>query len=1273
MKRLPALALALALALSLASLPASAAMSLADWRREADAVRLLAENDVPAAAERARALWRLLPADAPAVDRARGLNLLARVETYLGDSEAAAARAEQAATIAREAGDRLGEAESDLSMAIVAVNQARIDRLVTAATKSVSLLEGTERIDLMSEALLRLGTMYGRFGQLDDQVAFAVQAMDLAQRGGNPMALAYANQGMAVAFDMTGREEDARQHYQSMREQAVAAHSRMLESFALLGIAGQERRLRHYDLSQKLAEQAIDALSAIGSPFALNHAKFSLADLFRERGDHARAVALLDEIIRDYENRPNRIAQWYAMTARSINQEALGRTEQARADAQRAYALARDINFPLYLSESARRMASIAASEGDPRRAYQLSVEAAEMASKAARERLSVRILQLLQRHREEARAREVNELTRRGEQQAAELTRQALQQRWLWTVLAAVATVLAATIVFTVRLRRKREELARQTRILQSVLDGIGESVLVCDERGELLMSNPAARAFLGADLGIGRHGNWRERFSLNATDRVTPIPLRELPLARAGRGEAVDKQDLFFRWSNRPLEEGRWLSATARPLLDAQGRVCGAVGVFADVTARRTAEDAVRALATSLEQRVQERTEELERAQRAAEAATQAKSEFLATMSHEIRTPMNAILGMSWLALQSGLDPKQRNYIDKVHRAAESLLGIINDILDFSKIEAGKLEMERIPFRLGEVLEQFASLVGMRAEEKGIELLFDLPASLPTALLGDPSRLGQVLLNLGNNAVKFTEHGEVRVAISEQSRDADSVVLRFEVRDTGIGIDEAQRRRLFQPFSQADASTSRRFGGSGLGLAICRHLVDLMDGEIGVESTPGRGSCFHFSARLGLDTRPQPALQGLQAMAGARVLVADDHPGARELLCALIESQGMRPDAVSDGLQALQAVVRADAADQPYKLLLVDWRMPGVDGIECVAQLSRTTLRHRAPTVLMVTAFGRHELQRQLDVQGVRVDALLSKPVTATALAEACADLFGTRRLQGGRQERRDDELREHQATLAGLHVLLAEDNAINQELARDLLGRVGVRVTVAADGREALDCLARERFDAVLMDCQMPELDGYAATRELRRRPELKDLPVIAMTANAMAGDRDKVLEAGMNDHVSKPIRVEELYDALARWTRRTGTAPADSGPEEGMPSLPGLDTRMGLAGVMGNATLYLRLLAMFRDREHDFAERFRAARQQGDGDACTRYAHDLKSVSGTLGMPTLRRAAAALEAACDQGVEGEELERLLETTIAQLEPFVQGLVDVNAPSA
>ncbi|MBT9597741.1 MAG: response regulator [Vitreoscilla sp.] len=640
---------------------------------------------------------------------------------------------------------------------------------------------------------------------------------------------------------------------------------------------------------------------------------------------------------------------------------------------------------------------------------------------------------------------------------------------------------------------------------------------------------------------------------------------------------------------------------------------------------------------------------------ARAAAEEANRLKSEFLANMSHEIRTPMNAILGMSHLALQSGLDERQAGYVRNVHRAAESLLGILGDILDLSKIEAGHLEMEHIEFDLDELLDQLASVVGLKAEQKGLELIYAMPPRLPRRLVGDPARLRQVLVNLGNNAVKFTERGEVVVSASLLQREPGSVQLRFEVRDSGIGIGPEERDRLFKPFSQADSSTSRRFGGTGLGLAISRHLVHMMRGDIGVDSELGRGSTFHFTAWFGLpaDTQAPPA-DRRQLLMGRRALVVDDNDCARQLLLEMATGLGLQAEAVDGGAAAAEAVVAADHGDRPFQLLLLDWQMPQVDGVECLRRLAAMPLRHRPPTVLLITAYGRELAAQRMAAEGVSAAATLTKPVTPSTLLDACLSALVPAAVQAPMATRRDRALQQHRAAMFGKRLLLVEDNEINQELACDLLAEAGVEVVVANEGRAALAALERQHFDGVLMDCQMPVMDGYEATRALRRDPRWRTLPVIAMTANAMVGDREKAMDAGMNDHVAKPISVDDLFEKLARWTQ----------PVAGPKGIPGLDnSALKASGIVAGSALHERLLEMFLDRESGFGERFEAAAD--DPPLAHRLAHDLKGEAATLGVESVRTAAEALEAACARGGQREEIMPLLEATLSALAPVIEAL--------
>ncbi|MGM9486142.1 response regulator [Ideonella sp. YS5] len=679
-----------------------------------------------------------------------------------------------------------------------------------------------------------------------------------------------------------------------------------------------------------------------------------------------------------------------------------------------------------------------------------------------------------------------------------------------------------------------------------RSIFENAAEGIFRLDREGRLQDANPALASLMGypsADALME---------AANAPGAVSrePAPFLCAEQVRALFRDLDERQQIIGAEQRLTRADGLqiWVQLNARPQ-EAEGEgPAGLEGLATDITDRKQAAEVLRRHRDELEATVRQRTAQFEEAtlraeeaRQRAEEASRAKSDFLANMSHEIRTPMNAILGMSQLAMRTALDSRQQNYVQKIHAAAESLLGIVNDILDFSKVEAGKLDVEAVDFDLGEVLDNLANVLGMKAEEKGLELVYVEPPDLPQALVGDPLRLSQVLLNLGNNAVKFTERGEVALTVQKKAQDPDGVELHFEVRDTGMGIAPAQLERLFQPFEQADASTSRRHGGTGLGLAISRQLVRLMGGELEVQSEPGRGSRFFFTLRFTLQAKqPGPVPLRQEGLLGSRALVVDDNACARELLVEMVEMLGLKADWAVDGNEALQKVAAAEAGGTAYDIVLLDWKMPGMDGVDCARRLHELTRSHpRPPTVMMLTAFSRDEVLRRLADQRVQVAALLTKPVTPSTLFDASCQALGVASAAALRGQRRQKAQVEHQARLQGARLLLVEDNEVNRELALELLTDEGISVAVAFDGREALQMLERERFDAVLMDCQMPVMDGFAATRALRKRAELADLPVIAMTANAMVSDRQKALDAGMNDHIAKPINVGQMFSTLARW--------------------------------------------------------------------------------------------------------------------------------------
>jgi len=679
-----------------------------------------------------------------------------------------------------------------------------------------------------------------------------------------------------------------------------------------------------------------------------------------------------------------------------------------------------------------------------------------------------------------------------------------------------------------------------------------------------------------------------------------------------------------LDIEWRAARRDGSTFLGHTIARSIQAPGYRYATIWIVEDVTERRAMDEALRD------------------AKRVAEEATQAKSMFLANMSHEIRTPMNAIIGMSHLALKTELSAKQRDYVSKIHNAGTSLLGIINDILDFSKVEAGKLDIEHVPFRLDDVLDNVSSLVAQKAYDKGLELVFDVAPELPQALVGDPLRLGQVLTNLVSNAIKFTDRGEIAVTVRRTDGVGDRVQLRVEVRDTGIGMTPEQCARLFKAFTQADGSTTRKYGGTGLGLTISRRLVELMGGTIQVQSEPGRGTTFWFTAWVGIGDPAAPR-RGLlpEALGGMRVLVADDNAAAREILGEQLRGLGFSASAVRSGAEAVEAVRQA-AGDHPFGVVFVDWRMPGMDGIETARALRALP---DPPRIVMATAFGHDEARARAQAEGI--EAFLVKPVSQSSLVDALVGMFAA---GAGASARAAGEA--HGATqLRGTRLLLAEDNEINQQIAVELLEGAGAEVVVVGNGREAVEKVlggAPDDWSAVLMDLQMPEMDGIEATKRIRADARYAALPILAMTAHAMVEERERCLAAGMADHIAKPIDPHAMFQTLARWVRSNAT-PSGTGArartlspgEVPLPDVAGLDAASGLKRVAGNRKLYLSLLRQFAGKQADAGQRLAAALKAEDKAGAERIAHTIKGVAGSIGFEGLQDTSAALEKAMTSG--------------------------------
>jgi two-component system sensor histidine kinase/response regulator len=645
------------------------------------------------------------------------------------------------------------------------------------------------------------------------------------------------------------------------------------------------------------------------------------------------------------------------------------------------------------------------------------------------------------------------------------------------------------------------------QTR-LRTILDSVLDGILMIDGSGTVISINPAVVNMFGYEAGdlVGRnikmlmpepnrgdHDGYLARYQSTGTMRAIGMG-REL--------EGLTKAGLTF-----PME------LTVSEVSFHGERMF--VGLVRDITERKRAEDMSR------------------RGKLAAEAANQTKSDFLANMSHEIRTPLNAILGMTYLAQRANPTPRQQTYLSKIGIAGQTLLGIVNDILDFSKIEAGKLEAEHIVFSLDEVLNNAIDMVREKAAKKGITVVRTIPREVPRCLIGDPLRLGQILINLVHNAIKFSDKGEVVVQVTVQDVTVDKVRLAFSVRDHGIGMSADQVANLFQSFNQADTSFTRKYGGTGLGLAISKQLSELMGGAISVDSEAGKGSTFTFTVSFPIATEEQfTAGKSHGKFVKRSVLIVDDSEIARKLLLGMVQANGFAGRAVSSAEEALSALVHGSQVGQPFDLVLMDWRLPGIDGIEASRRIKEHPTLTPIPAIMMISAFESEEVLRGL--KEPKFDAFLVKPITEGVLMRTIASIRGEgiEVAASGLQPPAPFEL-------SGRRVLVVEDNEINRDLTSELLSSLGMQTSVAVDGLQGVNQILAQAFDLVLMDIQMPVMDGLVATRLIRSDARFQDLPIIAMTAHAMRGDRERSLDAGMNDHLTKPINPDTLSAVLSRW--------------------------------------------------------------------------------------------------------------------------------------
>ncbi len=813
---------------------------------------------------------------------------------------------------------------------------------------------------------------------------------------------------------------------------------------------------------------------------------------------------------------------------------------------------------------------------------------------------------------------------------------------------------------------RKKAEEALRYERaLLRTIIDNLPDAIYTKDINCNKTLANKADLRNMGVTTEAEVLG--KNDFDTHPKELAEGFYSDDQKVITTGQ-PVLNREEYVVN-----AQGGKnWLLTSKLPLRDESGEVIGLIGIGHDITERKKAEEALIFNQEHLEELVKTRTAELELEKERAESADKIKSSFLATMSHEIRTPMNAIIGLSNLALKTKLDNKQLDYITKIDRSAKALLGIINDILDFSKIEAGKLSIEKVDFDIEVVLDTVTNLISQKAQEKGLEFSIHLGKDVPLNLVGDPLRVGQIITNYCSNAIKFTREGEILIDIQLEEKISDEQIkLKFSVKDTGIGLTEEQKKKMFQSFSQADGTTTRKYGGTGLGLAISKRLAELMRGNTGVESVYGKGSTFYFVAEFGIQ-KSQKRLDYVPSidLRGMSVLVCDDNETSRIILKEALETFSFKVTTVNSGIEAIE--ICADS-NHHFELVLMDWKMPRMDGLE-TAQNIFNLQKSKTPTIIMVTAFGKEEIAEK--AQQIGIKGFLNKPVSYSTLFDTIMDVFGK-------------EVRSHHSAIEkgtkhlaalekikGAKILLTEDNDINQQVASELLENAGFSVDIANNGKESVEMVmasgSPSKYDIVLMDLQMPLMDGYSATEEIRKIKSFEELPIVAMTADAMTGIKEKCLGVGMQGFVTKPIDPDEVFGAIIRWVKpgirnielKNESSYSIEESHETLPEFKNIDVMNGIVRVGGNKQLYLNLLEKFYDNYSNLVSEIKSAIDKKNSELSIRLVHTIKGVSGNLGANELNRIATKVETNLKVGDIGYvdfdffEFEKILNAVLAEL---------------